>query len=151
MDKAQSFRDHITAHVPELKKNPEKLNVFLEKGNIVARLSSLNWEYRYEINILVTDFSGHPDELFLPLLSWVAVHQPSLMQNPDLAESAIKFEAEPLDHEKYDISITLPVTEAVRVTQDGEQYNLEHLPEPDLADLTGPTPWTLVIRHMPQH
>ncbi len=150
MDKAQSFREHMTSYVPELKNNPDKLHVFLEKGNVVARDGSTNWEYRYEINAFVTDFSGHPDELFFPLILWVAVNQPSLMQNPDKAENDINFEAEPLDHKKYDISIIFPVTEAVRVTQNGDKFDIEHLPEPSTADITGPSPWELIIRHVPR-
>ena len=148
MDKAQSLRQHLTDHVPELKVHPDKLHIFIEKGNVVARLSSLNWEYRYQLSILVTDYAAHPDTLFLPIMCWVAQHQPALMQNPDSSESAIAFEADPIDHDKYDLSISLPLTEAVRVEKMGNHYQITHLPEPDLADLTGTSPWQMILQYV---
>lgn len=108
MDKAQSFRDHIPAHVEELKQNPDKFSVFIGNGNVVARDGSASFEYRYEIQALITDYPHHPDTIFLPLILWVAVNQPSLLQNPDKAENDIKFEAEPINNKDYDIHITFP-------------------------------------------
>lgn len=143
MDKATSLREQLTENVEQFEKYPDKLKVFIENGNIVARLSSLSFEYRYELNILVIDYEGHPDTIVLPLLRWVATNQPDLMQNPDKAENRIIFECEPINNKTYDISIKMPLSEAVKIVKNGDNFDMTHVPEPELNDLTGPSPWEL--------
>lgn len=143
MDKAISLRDALTSNIKQFETFPDKLKVFIENGNVVARLSNLSFEYRYELNILVIDYEAHPDTIFLPLLRWVAVNQPDLMQNPDKSENRIAFEAEPINQDTYDISIKMPLSEAVKIVKNGNQYEMTHIPEPELNDLTGPSPWEL--------
>jgi hypothetical protein len=143
MNKAISLRQMLTENVSQLKKHPDKLKIFIETGNIVARLTSLSFEYRYQLNVLVVDYEGHPDDIVLPMLRWVAVNQPDLMQNPEKAENQIVFEAEPINNETYDIKIQLPLVEAVKIEKVGNTYQMTHLEEPELNDLTGPSPWEL--------
>jgi len=145
--KAEDLRRHIEASVPHLKKEPHNLHVFIEKGNIVSRIGGgLSFEYRYTIELLVTDFAAHADTLAIPLLAWVAVNQPDLLQNPDKQENAIRMEAEIIDHEKADISIQIDLVERVIVAANPNgSYTATHPDEPHLPDLGGPTGWELFV------
>ena len=140
MQKPKSLREWLLASVREIKANPEKLQLFIDRGNLAARLTNydhnLCFEYRYDLNLIVTDFAVAADNLMVPLLAWVKHNQ------TDIEEDAIAFEADILDHQRIDLSITLPLTERVIVTQgeDGN-YTTDHpgepvpewnLPEPEL-------------------
>lgn len=145
MKKPADLRNHLEARVPCLKKHPENLHVFVEKGNIVSRIGGgLSFEYRYVLNLIFTDFTDHVDTLTIPLLIWIAVNQPDILQNPEKQEQAIRMEAEILDHNTVDLSISLDLTERVIVVENPDgSYTATHPDEPPLPDLGGPIGWTL--------
>lgn len=143
MKKPTELRAWLAGKVPDLAKHPDKLRVFIEKGRLASRLSSLSFEYRYELQLLLTDFSDHPDTLMIPLLAWLSVNQPDLLQHPDRQASAARFEAEILDNEKSDILVTLELSERVVVTLADGVYTATHCDEPALPDLGGPTGWSM--------
>lgn len=147
MKKPADLRAHLEACVPCLKKHPENLHVFVEKGNIVSRIGGgLSFEYRYTLNLIITDFADHADTLNIPLLAWVAVNQPEILQNPDKQENAIRFEAEIIDHDKADLSIMIDLTERVIVVKnENGSYTATHPDEPPLPDLGGPVGWQLFV------
>lgn len=150
MKKPEDLRRHLETSVPCLKKNPENLHVFVEKGTIVSRIGGgMSFMYRYTVNLVVTDFADHADTLAIPLLAWVQTNQPEILQNPEKQETAIRMEAEILDHGKADISIEIDLTESVVVIRDGDRYLAEHIAEPELPDLTGPTGWELYVNGIP--
>ena len=132
MIKPDSLREHITAAVPELRRNPEQLQIFIDAGSIVSTgTGNISFEYRYTLTIILTDFAAHPDAIMVPLLAWLASNQPELLQNFD-KHGQIAFEAELIANDKVDLSIKLPLTERVGVhpREDGQGYNVEHYPEP---------------------
>lgn len=144
MKKPEDLRRHLAVKVPCLGKHPENLHIFVEKGNIVSRAgASLSFEYRYQLNLIVTDFTDHADTLIIPLLAWVKVNQPDIFQHPDKQENAIRFEAEILDHQNVDLSITIDLTERVIVVKNGEIYTATHCDEPPLPDLDGTAGWKM--------
>lgn len=146
MKKAEELRAHLTAHVPYLKKEPQNLLVFIERGGVGCRLGGgLSFDYRYDINLVVLDFSAHADTLIVPLLAWIAVNEPSLMQAPGTLEQVVRFEAEIIDNDRADISLTIPVSERVIVTPDGTGYVATHAGEPALEDLVGTNPWQIFL------
>lgn len=147
MKKPESLRRHLEECVPCLKKNPQNLHVFVEKGKIVSRLGGgLSFEYRYTLNLVATDFTDHADTLTIPLLAWIAVNQPEILQNPEQQENAFRFEAEIIDHDKVDLSIEIDLTERVIVVKNPDgSYTATHPDEPPLDDLTGPTGWQLFV------
>lgn len=56
MLKPQLLRQALTDNVPELQRNPDALNVFIDSGRIVSTLaSSLSFEYQYRLNMVITD------------------------------------------------------------------------------------------------
>lgn len=132
MIKPASLRAAIAAAAPELKTAPDKFLVFVDAGTIVSISTSLpSFEYRYTLNLILTDFAGDADQVFVSLLAWVRINQSELMDNDTLRKSAITFEVDHLNGDTCDISIKLPLTEAVRVTQDaGGAYQVQHPAEP---------------------
>lgn len=132
MNKPASLRDAIAAALPDLAANPDKFLVFADAGAIVATgTPSLSFEYRYTLNLILTDFAGDADLVFVALIAWVQRHQSDLLNNPDKRARAITFEVDHLNNATCDLSIKLPLAETVRVTTgaDGAQV-ITHLQEP---------------------
>ncbi|VFS36908.1 P2 phage tail completion R family protein [Enterobacter cancerogenus] len=72
MKKAISLRKALTDAVPQLKANPEMMRIFADEGNIDARLAaSLSHEKKYTLNVIVCDFVGDPDLIFVPVAAWL--------------------------------------------------------------------------------
>lgn len=128
MIKPGSLRAAITAAVPSLKTDPDKLLVFADAGNIVASaVKSLSFEYRYTLNLILTDFAGDADQVMIAILAWVKVNQSELCDNADLRKTGISFEVDHLNQTTCDLSIKLALTEAVKVTQDSTgAYHAAH-------------------------
>lgn len=132
MNKPNSLRDHLLAAVPWLKPNAERLLMFIDGGKVRCTAAvTLSFEYTYTLQIILTDFAGHPDSVMLPILGWLRVNQSELLANLDKSADGLKFEADMLDRSKVDLSITLPLTERVVVkrNEDGT-YDVSHPGEP---------------------
>ncbi len=135
MRKADSLRAWLTACIPSLKAQPDRLQIFVEGGHVVARKSrTLSFVYQYTAKVLVTDFTGDADHLFIPVLAWIEREQPELLQRQD--SQPFGFEAELLDSDVSDVEVSIDLTEPVIVTPrpDGSGYDAEHPPAPDFAD-----------------
>lgn len=147
MNKPNAIRQLLTQAVPHLARNPGDLHIFIEGGNIEASAArhNLSFEYQFNLVVLVTDYADHADTLLVPLLAWVAEHQPELLTNPDKRKTGIRFRAELLSHQTADIEITLALTERVRVTATEAGRTVEHLPEPPFDPDNG-VDWTLFIQ-----
>lgn len=145
MNKPSSLREALAFAIPELKTNPDRMLVFIDKGQIVStQAPNFSFEYHYTLNIVITDYSAHSDTIFIPLLVWIREYQPDLLTGR--AEGGMAFEAEIINHNTTDISITLNLTEAVVVTHESGKLVARHAPEPTLPDLSGPTGWRLFIK-----
>jgi hypothetical protein len=132
MNKPDSLRAHLLANVPDLKQNPDRLLIFIDNGKIrCTAAATLSFEYGYQLQIILTDFAGHPDSVMLPVLGWVREHQSELLANLDKSAEGITFEADIIDQSKVDMSISLALTERVVVKkrEDG-QYDIRHVAEP---------------------
>ncbi|PFH10548.1 tail completion protein R (GpR) [Collimonas sp. PA-H2] len=132
MYKPKSLRSHLTAASAELQQNPDKLLIFADGGNAVATgTASLSFEYRYKLNIIITDYSGSEDALMVPLLAWVQVHQRDLLDNAELRKTGIGFNVDFNNSESIDLEITLALTERVAVKPAGAgRLEVLHLAEP---------------------
>lgn len=121
MNKPESLRAHLLATISELKHNPDRLLIFIDNGKIrCTAAASLSFEYSFDLQVILTDFAGHPDSVMLPLLGWLKVNQSELLENLDKAADGIKFEADLIDKSKVDMSLVLPLTERVVVRTDDE-------------------------------
>lgn len=150
MNKPESLRDHLLAAIPELRRNPDRLLVFVDNGSMRSTAApGLSFEYSYTLNIILTDFAGHPDAIAIPLFAWVLVNQRELMENLEKGRDAIKFDADILDNSKVDLSITLPLTERVIVKRlDDGTLQVEHPQEPQLEPHYPAGPWKLYAEGM---
>ena len=141
MNKPGSLREHFLRLIPELKHNPDRLMIFIDNGTLRSTVAhGLSFEYSYTLNIILTDYAGHPDAVAIPLFAWVQVNQRELIENLMRGKEAIGFEADVLDNSKVDLSINLPLTErvVVKTLEDGS-LSVDHPAEP-VVDLD---PFTL--------
>ena len=116
MIKLAALREVVKAALPALAKDPSKLLVFADEGKVVAHgTGALSFEYHYTGNLILTDQSAGADEVMAALLAWAAVNQPDLLAVND-ERNTITFQADIVNHDTFDLSIKLPLTEAVRVT-----------------------------------
>ena len=132
MNKPENLRAHLLATVAELKHNPDRLLIFIDNGKVrCTAAASLSFEYSFDLQIILTDFAGHPDSVMLPVLGWLSVNQSELLENLDKGKNGFKFEAEILSKDLVDLSITLPLTEKVIVGQDDQgNTTVKHPNEP---------------------
>ncbi|MFJ7315610.1 phage tail protein [Pseudomonas sp. NPDC098747] len=132
MNKPDSLRAHLLGTVAELKHNPDRLMIFIDNGKIrCTAAASLSFEYSFDLQVILTDFAGHPDAVMLPLLGWISVNQSELLENLNKSADGIKFEADILDNSKVDLSLTLSLTERVVVGVDAEgNTTVTHVGEP---------------------
>lgn len=144
MNKPGSLRSAIAAALPDLQQNPDRLLVFVDDGVVMANAApGRSFEYIYNLQLILTDFAGHPDEIMVPLLSWVAANQVDLLANPD-RRRLITFKADLLSHDLVDLEIRLPLTECVVVQpRDGGGYTADHMPEPAPEDYYPGGAWRL--------
>jgi hypothetical protein len=135
MNKPESLRAHLLATIPELQHSPDRLLIFIDNGKVrCTAAASLSFEYSYELQIILTDFAGHPDSVMLPVLGWVSVHQSELLENLNKSADGIQFEVDVLDNSKVDMSLTLPLTERVIVGKDNQgNTTISHPGEPQRA------------------
>lgn len=135
MNKPESLRAHLLATIPELKHNPDRLLIFIDYGKIrCTSAASLSFEYGFDLQIILTDFAGHPDSVMLPLLGWLSVNQSELLENLNKSADGIRFEADILDNSKVDLSLKLPLTERVVVSKDDQgNTTIRHPGEPQRA------------------
>jgi hypothetical protein len=147
MKKANSLRLALTAAVPSLASDPDKLLVFIDAGNVVATgARSISFDYAYTLNVILLDFSGDADIVFAALVQWVRLNQSDLLTNDELRKTGIAFEADQLTQTTCDLSIRLKLTESVLVaTDDAGGQKITHVDEPvpewDTHSLVDPQ-WT---------
>lgn len=136
MYKPSSLRRHLTAAVPELARDPDKLSLLVKGGQVVcAGPTTLSFEYRYTLQLVVLDYAGHADAIVLPVLVWLRTHEPEVFDNTDLRERAVRFDAEYNNSQTIDLLVELQLTECVRVAppaDDGAsgRFQIDHLGEP---------------------
>lgn len=135
----------ITA-VKELQRDPERMLIFTEKGNIRCTLANgLSFEYEYDLNFILTEYAGELDAVMIPLLDWIRVNQHDNLANLDRNKDAFKFETVILDNNTVDLSLTFPVTERVIVKRkDDGTLDVSFLQEPQYDRATESKPFKLI-------
>ena len=132
MNKPQSLRHALNKSVPYVRENPDRLHLFVDNGSLVATAAaSISWEYRYTLNVVVTDFTGDQNLLMAPILYWLRDNQPDALQNPDEREKLFTFEVDILGNGACDLSLNLKLTERVMAREVDGQMQVEAVPEPD--------------------
>lgn len=135
MNKPQSLRSALNKSVPYVAENPDRLHLFVDSGQLVATsAASLSWEYRYTLNIVITDFTGDQNLLMAPVMFWLRENQPDALQNSEQREKLFSFEVDILGNDRCDISMDLKLTERVVATTVDGKTRIEALPEPETPE-----------------
>lgn len=135
MNKPQSLRSALNKSVRYVADNPDRLHLFVDSGQLVATsVASLSWEYRYTLNVVITDFTGDQNLLMAPVALWLRENQPDALQNSEARERLFSFEVDILANDRCDISMDLKLTERVIVTEEDGKARIEAVTEPDAPE-----------------
>lgn len=131
MLKPDSLRKTLTDAVPVLRTNPDMLRLYVDNGQIASTLAtSLSFEKRYTLNVVVTDFTGELDLLLVPVLAWLREHQPDIMTTDEGRKKGFTWIADINNDSSVDISISLMLTERTLVKQVDVALHIDNIPEP---------------------
>lgn len=130
MKKIDTLRAALTDAIPELKREPERLRMWVEDGAGSSReTGSLAFGFSYRLNVLLVEMSTDIALIALPIFRWLRVNQPDLLTP---GKEGFSFDADVLDNRTCDIVIQLSLTENVTVALREEGgWSLDYLPEPD--------------------
>ena len=136
MRKPNSLREFLTAALPELKREPDALSIYVTKGTLATRHGkNLGFEYRYTAELVMLNFRGDPGQLFLPLSLWLRKNQAEVILDHRAGVEGIVFEVDPIDNQAVDIQVSVPLSEAVDVLEDGKGgYKMTLREEPPFPD-----------------
>lgn len=135
MKKPNSLREHLTAALPELARDPDALSIYVTGGSIATRHGpNLGFEMRYTVHLDLLNYRGAPEQVFLPIVLWLRRNQAELILNHITGVKDIAFSVDVIDDQSVDVEVILPLSEAVDVTpQDDGSYQLtvrdEELPD----------------------
>lgn len=131
MQKPDSLRAAIQAVLPELARDPGRLKMWIDKGRIRAPMTpNRDFAWAYTLNLMLEDFTSHPDLVFLAINDWLRVNQSDLLA---AGAPGYTFEIDIIDTSAVDLIVMLELSEGVRLTpRDGGGWNLEHPGEPVL-------------------
>ena len=129
MKKLAHLREHLLTALPELKRGPDRLLTFIEDGEIEFwRGAGLSHLYKIPARVIVTDYRGAADDIVIPVLEWLQIHEPGL--DPT---NTLRIEVEILDNKTIDLALTIRLTERVIVKEENGQRTIRHvLPDPEL-------------------
>ena len=145
MQKMKSLRKALNDAVPQLMNNPEMMRIFADEGNIDARLAaSLSHEKKYTLNVIVWDFVGDPDLIFVPVAAWLRDNQPDICTLDEGRKKGYRFQMDLNDGDNVDISISLQLTERTLVREENGALHVSYAPEPPLPEPV-PRPTELYI------
>jgi hypothetical protein len=131
MRKPAAIRALLTAHLPDLARDPERLRMWIDKGQVRTRqTSSFSFEVAYTLNIVVLDWTDPPVILFVLLNDWLRRYQPDLVASQ--AADGYAFEADIMTNSALDLSIDLALTEAVTaVRREDGGWDMQIVEEPE--------------------
>ncbi|WP_108700785.1 phage tail protein [Phytobacter sp. SCO41] len=136
MNKPDSLRQALNQGIEYLASNPDALQLYVDKGAVVSSGVPANgWEYRYTLNVVITDYAGDQNIVMAVVCNWLSNHQPDALNNPELREKIFRFEVDILRNDLVDIAIYLTLTERVIVTESGGIATVAAVTEPDEPEI----------------
>ncbi|KGQ36806.1 phage tail protein [Gallibacterium genomosp. 1] len=137
MKKPAQLREVIEKAYPYLRNNPDRLQIFIDDGHIIAtNATSLSYEYQYTLNIIITDFDKDMAIIIVPLLAYLRKNQNELFDNPAKRQDTVAFETDLINQTTQDLSLKIKLTERVKVEQTEKGTEITYLPEPIAANET---------------
>ncbi|QXZ10276.1 phage tail protein [Comamonas sp. Y33R10-2] len=131
MLKPINLREHLTAGLPELQRDPERLIMLIRGGRVRATATkSLSWQYEYTLRLIFCDWTLHADVIVALLLPWLHHNQNEMLANPDKNKTGIRFDVDYLNVNAMDFVLDLELTERVLcrpIEGTPGQVNLTHV------------------------
>lgn len=154
MRKRDSLREWLLRSVSGLSDQPERLHTFIEEFRVACLPgATLSYRYNYQLVVMVEDFGDEIHNLVVPILAWLAVHQPQLLneERGDGLPGALDI----LDNKTADFEIRLDLNERVVVTEtQAGGWQVEYPEEPkfpaEFAGASGARLWQLYFDRGPQ-
>lgn len=135
MNKPQSLRKALNDAVSYVRENPDRLHLFVDNVSLVATsANSVSWEYRYTLNIVITDFTGDQNLLMAPVQFLLRDNQPDALHNTAEREKLFKFEVDILGNDRCDLSLNLKLTERVITREVDGVMQVEVVAEPAVPE-----------------
>lgn len=130
MQKIDTLRAAITAALPELQRNPDRLLIWIERGSAQCRSTKTEaFGFSYQANVVVTEMATDISVLALAVFRWMRVNQPELLTP---GRDGFAFDVDILDNSCADVQLQIQLDENVTVSQgENGSVNLAYLPEPD--------------------
>ena len=141
MNKLASLRAHLLGVPGDNNIEPDDLLTFADSGIIKSNANGTNqhFVFEYKANVIIKNYSGKVDQLAYWLLQWMKVNQ------PDHPEEAVIFEADILNDDSADLSLTIDINETVKAEETEEGLVLNHVDEPSIEpELLDVQEWTLL-------
>lgn len=131
MKKPNQLRKILEQSHPDFVKNPDHLQLYVDGGQIVSTgAASFSFEYRYTLNVVVTDYAGDIATLIVPMMAYLRTNQPEILENPQIRENAFKFQVDYNNNNTADISFEIQLTERVVSKKDGNNVQIHYAKEP---------------------
>lgn len=119
MKKPGLLRAAIAALLPDMARDPDRLAMWVERGNVRATGNAqrgFSWEY--DLIVVAENYTADPAQLFFVVVDWLRVQQPDLLQ---ANSPGFPFEVDVIDARTVDVRMTLPLREVVTAALvDGE-------------------------------
>lgn len=130
MNKINTLRTALQAALPELKADPARLRMWIERGEAQSRQTATRgFAFAYQLNILIIEFATDIAVLALALFDWLRVNQPDLLAP---GATGFSFDVDILDNETADVLVQLNIAQNISAAPqpDGSTL-LTYLDEPD--------------------
>lgn len=130
MEKLDTLREALAEALPELKRNPENLRIWIERGS--ARCQGTTTEafgFAFQANVVIFEMTSDIAVMAHAVFRWLRVNQPELLVP---GNDGFAFDAEILDNGCADVMLQIQLTQNATVKPvDGGSHTIEWLPEPD--------------------
>lgn len=148
MQKPASLRAALTAALPELRQEPDRLSLWVEDGAVRTRqTASQGFAFEYPLSVLLREVKTDIAIAVHAINRWLRRHQPDLLA-ANKAES-FKFETDIISEGVSDILFTVQLIENVAITDaEGGGWSIDYLVEPDPL-LTGAEPIDGIVETPP--
>lgn len=118
MKKPALLRAAITALFPDYARDPDKLALWVETGQVRAGCNGQRgFALEYQLTLVAEDFTHAPEALFFAVVDWLRTQQPDITQ-PNAPGFA--FEVDVLDERTFDVKMVLPLREIVTAAPAGD-------------------------------
>jgi len=130
MSKLKSLRAALTAALPEVRHEPDRLKLWIENGAVRARGTATHgFALQYPLSVLIEEAKTDIAIIALAITRWLRVNQPDLLA-PNV--DSFQFESDILDNETADIVFTITLTENISVAPNPDgSWAVTYLAEPD--------------------